>query len=87
MCLKMWWFNGDLDSHWFLVENWEGNMFFVNNWAVNWNMNWIRHWFFDNIWNLLDDLIRLWNWNLHGHMNLLFNMNWVWSVEGIELQT
>jgi hypothetical protein len=79
MCI-VWWFNGDLDGHRLFVNDWERNVFFVDDGAVDWNMNWIRHWLLDDIWDLLDDLVGLWNWNLHGYMNLLLNMNWIWSV-------
>lgn len=80
----VWWLNTDLDGHWSFVKDRKRNVFLVIDWAVDWDVDCIRHWFLDDIWNLSDNLVGLWNWNLHGHYDLLFNMNWVWSVWEIQ---
>ena len=81
---EVWWLNADLDSYWFFVNDRERNVFLVVDWTVDWNVDCIRHGLFDDIRNLSNNFIGLWNWNLHGHCNLLLNMNWVWSVWEIQ---
>jgi hypothetical protein len=79
MC-EVWWFDGDLDGHWLLVNDRERHMLLVVDWTVNWDVDGIRHRLLNDIRDLLDDLVGLGNWNLHGHSDLLLNMNWVRSV-------
>jgi hypothetical protein len=79
MC-KVWWFDGDLDGHWLFVNDRERHMLLVVDWTIDWDVDGIRHGLFNDIRDLLDDLVGLGNWNFHGHSDLLLDMNWVRSV-------
>lgn len=74
------WLNGDLDGHWLLVNDWKWHVLLVDDWAVDWNVDWIRHWLLDDIWDLLDDLVGLWDWDWNLHCDFLLNVDWVGSV-------
>lgn len=81
LMVKVWWLDSDFHADGTLLDDWERNVLFVDDWTVDWNMYWVWDGLLDDIWDLSDNFNWSWNWNLHGHINSLLDMNWVWSVK------
>lgn len=53
MVLDVRWFDGNLHTHWSLLDDWEWNVLLVDDGTVDWDMHWVRHGLLDVVRNLM----------------------------------